>query len=96
MQLKPEETELRGFWIDLGSSMTPDAWWERITILTREFLELVATSSDETARLYRDPADGRFWELTGVAPQMKDGGPPLLTCIGTERARERYGAAAGL
>jgi Immunity protein 27 len=96
MQLKPEETELRGYWIDLGSSMTPDAAWERITILTREYLKLVATRSDESAVLYRDPADARFWELTSIAPQMKDGGPPLLACIGPERARERYGAAAGL
>jgi hypothetical protein len=96
MQLKPEETELRGYWIDLGSSMTPDAAWERITILIQEHLELLAERNDAPARLYRDPADGRLWELTSIAPEMKDGGPPLLTCIGPERVRERYGAVAGL
>jgi Immunity protein 27 len=90
MRLKPEETELQGFWLDLGSSVVPDSNWERIDKLTNNYLELVATGKDGAIRLYRDPADGRFWELSRVAPQMKDGGPPLLSTIGAPEAAHKY------
>jgi hypothetical protein len=89
MRLRPEETELQGYWLDLGSAVVPDANWERIDMLTNDYLEPVATSADGTCKLYRDPADGRFWELSRVAPEMKDGGPPLLSAIeATEAARK--------
>jgi hypothetical protein len=95
MHLKEHETELRGFWIDRGSSMTPDATWERITLLTEGTLELLATGGNGTDRLYRDPADGRLWELTRVAPQMKDGGPPRLSVIEPGAAEKKYGKVTG-
>jgi hypothetical protein len=91
MGLKPEETELQGYWLDLGSSVVPDANWERIDKLTSDYLEPVATSTDGACKLYRDPADGRFWELSRVAPQMKDGGPPLLSAISPPEALRKYG-----
>jgi len=90
MRLKPEETELRGYWLDLGSSVVPDSNWERIDALTNGYLEPVVTGADGTCKLYRDPADGRFWELSRVAPQMKDGGPPLLSAIGAPEAALKY------
>jgi hypothetical protein len=90
MHLKPEETELQGYWLDLGSSVVPDANWERIDRLTNDYLEPVAVSADGTCRLYRDPTDGRFWELSRIAPQMKDGGPPLLSTIGLPEAAHKY------
>ena len=93
MHLTPEETELRGFWLDLGSCMTPDAVWERIDLLAGEYLELCGTAG--TDRLYRDPADGRLWELTRVAPLMKDGGPPRLAIISTGDAEKKYGKVLG-
>ena len=77
MNLKPEETVLQGYWLDLGSSVAPDARWERITRLTEEYLELLATGEDGREKLYRDPADGRLWELAPVAPEMP-ASPPLL------------------
>jgi hypothetical protein len=91
MHLKPEETALQGFWLDLGSSVTPDARWERISRLTEEYLELLATVEDGREKLYRDPADGRLWELTPVAPEMPSS-PPLLMVIAQEKAREKFGA----
>jgi Immunity protein 27 len=95
MRLKPEETELQGYWLDLGSAVTPDSNWKRIDSLTNDYLELVATCGDSTCRLYRDPEDGRFWELSHVAPQMKDGGPPCLTVIGAREAKEKYPQSTG-
>jgi hypothetical protein len=87
--IKPEDTELRGYWIDLGSAMTPDATWERIRRLTGKYLELIATGGDGRDQLYRDPADGRFWELTPANPQIP-AGPPILRVIPASLAEEKY------
>ncbi len=89
IRLKPEQSMLQGFWLDLGSSVTPDARWDRITRLTEEFLELLATG-DNGEKLYRDPADGRLWELTAVAPELP-ASPPLLQVIPPEQATSKYG-----
>ena len=35
-ELKPEDQELRGFWIDLGSRMEKDGAWARIEWLIAE------------------------------------------------------------
>jgi Immunity protein 27 len=89
IRLKPEQTVLQGFWLDLGSAVVPDARWDRITRLTEEFLQLLVTGNDRE-RLYRDPADGRLWELTSVAPEMP-ASPPLLQVISPEEATAKYG-----
>ncbi|HEY3307537.1 MAG TPA: Imm27 family immunity protein [Desulfuromonadaceae bacterium] len=88
MRLKSEEIELRGFWIDLGSSMVPDSTWERINRLTAEYLQVVQRSEGADT-LYRDPLDGRFWELIYLHPELKDGGPPLLRVIAPDVAIEK-------
>jgi hypothetical protein len=49
-----------------------------------------------TDRLYRDPENGRLWELTSVAPQMKDGGPPRLAVIDPGAAERKYGKIDGV
>jgi len=91
MHLRPEETVLQGYWLDLGSSVAHDARWERITRLTEECLELLVTGEDGREKLYRDPADGRLWELVPVAPEMS-ASPPLLQVIEPGRAQKKYGA----
>ena len=88
-RIKPEETELQGFWIDLGSKITPDSHWERIRQLISEHLQLLATGGDGMEKLYRDPSDGRLWELTPVEPSIP-AGPPLLRVISQSRAKEKY------
>lgn len=89
IRIKPEETELRGYWLDVGSAVTPDSNWERIQRLTSEYLELLATGSDGQEQLYRDPADGRLWELAPVAPSLP-AGPPWLRVISPSQAKEKY------
>jgi hypothetical protein len=90
MLLKPHESEVQGYWLDLGSSVTPDANWVRIDRLTGEYLEYLATADNGTDRLYRDPGDGRLWELTRIAPGLHQGGPPLLAVIGEADAARKY------
>lgn len=86
--LSTEETTIRGYWLDLGSRVVPDSGWERINRLTEQ-LELLATSTDGAAKLYRDPADGRYWERTPISPSLPQG-PPLMTVISEEQARASY------
>jgi hypothetical protein len=45
------------------------------------------------AVLYRDPQDARLWELTYPQGELHGGGPPRLTSIPAQDARERYGPA---
>lgn len=84
-ELQPRDQELRAFWIDLGSSMEEDAAWQRILWLIHEKLELVKRGEGRNA-LYRDPKDGRLWALAYDHPELKDGGPPRLTCVDQEGA----------
>lgn len=88
--IMPEETYLQGYWLDTGSSMTPDSNWERINDLTANCLELLASSKDGREQLYRDNTDGRLWELTPVEP-MLPAGPPILRVISNIAAEEKYG-----
>jgi hypothetical protein len=86
--LKPEETELVGMWLDLGMKVTGDAVCDRVIWLTAERLEkLAAKDAEPTEQLYRDPRDGRLWELLFPFP----GGPPTLRLISQEDAGRKFG-----
>jgi len=87
--LRPNETVLQGYWLDLGSRVVPDSNWERINALVANQLELLATGDDGITRLFRDPADDRFWELAPVAAHLPQG-PPILTALSQEQVYSRY------
>ena len=89
--LKAEETELVGMWLDLGVKVTGDAVTDRVEWLTAERLEKLAENGAELAELYRDPRDGRFWEK--ILPFA--GGPPTLRCITPATAAARFDYTAG-
>jgi hypothetical protein len=86
-ELRPEETELVGMWLDLGMKVTGDAVADRVEWLTATRLEKLAENQGELAVLYRDPRDRRLWEK--VLPFA--GGPPTLRCITPEGAATRFG-----
>jgi hypothetical protein len=88
MQLKPEETDLIGQWKVVNGSIVEDATSERIKYLVDQYLEKVAGGGWET--LYRDPIDGRYWELTYPQGEMHGGGPPRLTYLSGEAVKKRY------
>lgn len=93
--LRPEETDLVGQWLDTGNRIEADAVCARIERLVAEHLERLASSDDGRATLYRDPLDGRLWELTYPYGEMRGGGPPRLTVVAPEHARAKYGAGPG-
>ena len=92
MKLEPEVTELRGKWCFDGTSMVKDTVCSRIEYLTESILEKIAESPEWGAWeiLYRDPNDGRFWELTYPEGHMQGGGPPRLAIITFSKARSKY------
>jgi len=85
--LKADETELVGMWLDLGMKVTGDAVTDRVEWLTATRLERLAGNRHELAVLYLDPRDGRLWEK--VLPF--DGGPPTLRCVTPADAAARFG-----
>jgi len=87
-ELRPDENELVGMWLDLGSRATGDAVADRIEWLISSRLEKLAGDRDEPA-LYRDPGDGRLWELTSPIK----GGPPRIKVVTPEQAQEKYQVA---
>ena len=88
--LKPEETQLIGMWLDLGSKVVGDAVNDRILWLVENRLTLLCKGTDGLSTLYRDPRDGRAWELSFPF----SGGPAALWIISGEDARVRYGVEA--
>lgn len=89
-ELNAAEENLVGYWLDLGSGVEKDAVWERIDWLASSKLEFVDQNSTGSEMLYRDPADGRYWELTRRAFHLRGGGPPILKVIGVEDASRKY------
>jgi Immunity protein 27 len=91
LPLTPEESLLTGQWCVDGDSVRGDATAARIQFLIRDRLVKVATSvygGWET--LYRDPSDGRFWELTYPQGHLHGGGPPTLSFMTHGDAARKY------
>ena len=59
--------------------------------LWRKKLIEITTDTSGWDVLYRDPADGRYWELTYPQSHMHGGGPPRLTHLSFEQAKTKYG-----
>lgn len=85
--LQPEETQLIGMWLDLGSKVVGDAVNDRVLWLAEHRLTLLQKAADGFAALYRDPRDGRLWEMCVPFP----GGPAALMVIDKQDAATRYG-----
>jgi hypothetical protein len=91
MKLGPDERDLRGKWELRGQQALGDATSRRIKWLINT--QLVELGADPTGWdvLYRDPGDGRLWELTYPQSDSHGGGPPRLTNIDPTSATKKYG-----
>jgi hypothetical protein len=92
VSLKPEETELIGSWIKEGSGVVGDPVEVRIGHLIAHHLQKIAISPEFGGWeiLYRDPLDGRYWELTYPHSGMHGGGPKRLTNLPEMAATKKY------
>jgi hypothetical protein len=93
-ELSADDHRLVGAWVEDGDR-TPDEVDRRIFWLVTRRLVLRGMAHAGWEQLYQDPRDGRFWELTFPQGSLHGGGPRLLTCVGPEVARERYGVDLG-
>lgn len=90
MKLKPEETILKGDWKLVGGSVEADSVNERIEWLITECL--IEINEDESGwnKLYQDPNDNRYWELTYPESEIYGGGAPQLENISIQEAEKKY------
>lgn len=89
-RLEPYETELVGQWVLHEGKMIPDEVTRRIQSLVSTHLQAKATGSDGWTKLFRDPEDGRYWEMSYPHGDWHGGGPPALTCLSATEVRQRY------
>ncbi|MDH4259569.1 MAG: Imm27 family immunity protein [Gammaproteobacteria bacterium] len=91
-RIAANETELLGAWKVKQDRVVADPNCERIEWLTSNHLLQLGADSSGWDELYRDPDDGRLWELTWPQSEMHGGGPPRLVLLSTDAARAKYGA----
>ncbi len=91
MPIRPEEIEIRGQWIRVGGKITGDEAEKRIDVLIHGELEKLGKDTTGWEILYRDPSDGRLWELTWPKGEMHGGGPKRLHVIDPAEAHRKYG-----
>ena len=91
--LLPHETDLTGNWVEIGVKVRGDAVCDRIASLTGGILDIVQDHlrSGGWVRLYRDKADGRYWERSYPQSELHGGGPPRLRCISDDAVEREYG-----
>ncbi|MEW6301915.1 MAG: Imm27 family immunity protein [Verrucomicrobiota bacterium] len=87
MRLLPEEHELYGF---TAAGQWDSATQSRIQQLVSQHLQRVGTADGGWSVLFRDPMDGRYWELTYPRSEMHGGGPARLAEIAQQQAMQRY------
>jgi len=92
VNLRPDETDLIGNWIKDGNRMIGDPIETRIGELIAHGLQKIAVSAEsgDWDILYRDPGDGRYWELTYPNGEMHGGGPKRLTNLPATGAAAKY------
>ena len=90
MKLGAGETLLKGRWLFDENGLCADDTAKRIGELTGSYLLEVARDSAGWDALYRDPADGRLWELTYPESNLHGGGPPQLRCVTPAQVSQKY------
>jgi hypothetical protein len=89
--MKSSETILTGQWILQDGEPVADDVSKRIIALTKSYLLEVGRDASGWDTLYRDPTDGRFWELTYPQSDLHGGGPPQLQYLPAHEAVQKYG-----
>ena len=88
--LLPQETRLVGKFRLIDDWVVADEVSARIDRLIETHLQQVKVHESGWEVLFRDPNDGRYWELTYPQGESQGGGPPSLTCLSPEIANAKY------
>ncbi len=92
--ITPDETEITGKWIATQERVVEDETCRRITDLVKGHLVELGRDPSGWDALYRDPVDGRFWELIYPQSELQGGGPSQLRYLIADEAKRKYGNAA--
>ncbi len=90
MKLTSNEIELRGSWKPVGTSMKADDISDRIERLISSYLMEISEDESGWNKLYQDPEDKRYWELSYPESEVHGGGPPLLRNLSLQEAMQKY------
>ncbi len=90
MKIEPNEILLKGNWVFKDGSMTNDSISQRIEKLTSEYLIEVGEDDSGWNKLYRDPEDNRYWELTYPESEAHGGGAPQLEFLSDRQVKSKY------
>jgi hypothetical protein len=93
MNIKADETMLVGQRVLKDGRPVADDVSKRIAALTKSHLVEIGHDASGWLTLYRDPSDGRLWELDYPQSELHGGGPPRLRAISPEVARQKYSLA---
>jgi len=88
--LAPDEQALAGSWIEPERGSVHDEVDRRILWLVSHRLTLLGVAEGGWRQLYRDPRDGRLWELTFPHGSLHGGGPRRLVRVEEAVARAHY------
>jgi hypothetical protein len=91
--ISPDETMIEGEWLVENGRVRTNAAEQRIQALVNGRLVHLVDDPAGGAwlRLYKDPADGRLWEMTYPHSEMHGGGPRRLRVVTPEEASQRFG-----
>lgn len=91
MKIQNDEILLTGRWAEFDGKVAGDETCKRINDLVAYHLVELGRDQSGWDALYKDPDDGRLWELVYPESEMHGGGPPQLRCLTFEEARKKYG-----
>ena len=87
------EARLTGKWLPSKGGVVEDETCKRIAQLVSAHLVKLGYDQSGWDELYRDPTDGRLWELIYPQSELQGGGPPELRCLTIQEATQKYGQA---
>lgn len=90
-KINPSETLITGTWLIKDGISAADDTCQRIAELVKFHLIELGKDFSGWDTLYRDPTDGRLWELIYPQSELHGGGPPQLRYLSTDEAKRKYG-----
>lgn len=89
-KIESHESEIKGSHIFALGNVVADETSRRIHDLVNGYLIKLGHDDSGWATLFKDPGDGRLWELIYAQSELHGGGPPSLFNITRQAAELKY------